>query len=107
MSTGRSESGTGAGTSKPTVFISYSHKDEEWKDRLRSHLGVLEQIGELDVWDDRSIDGGAEWFDEIRAAMDRAALAVFLISPDFLRSHFVNNEEVPFLLDRRAREACR
>ena len=23
---------------KPTVFISYSHKDEEWKDRLVSHL---------------------------------------------------------------------
>lgn len=23
---------------KPTVFISYSHKDEGWKDRLRPHL---------------------------------------------------------------------
>ena len=22
----------------PTVFISYSHKDEEWKDRLVTHL---------------------------------------------------------------------
>ena len=27
--------------SSPTVFISYSHKDEEWKDRVCSQLGVL------------------------------------------------------------------
>jgi len=26
---------------KPTVFISYSHKDEAWKDCLVTHLGVL------------------------------------------------------------------
>jgi hypothetical protein len=26
----------------PTVFISYSHKDEEWKDRLLTHLDSLQ-----------------------------------------------------------------
>ena len=25
---------------QPTVFISYSHQDEPWKDRLVTHLGV-------------------------------------------------------------------
>jgi hypothetical protein len=29
----------------PTVFISYSHKDEVWKDRLLEHLGGLEVLG--------------------------------------------------------------
>ena len=57
---------------KPTVFISYSHKDEKWKDLLRSHLGVLEQTDRITVWDDRQIDGGAEWYPEIVAAMERA-----------------------------------
>ena len=42
----------------PTVFISYSHKDEEWKDRLVTHLGVLQQQGLLDLWDDRRIERG-------------------------------------------------
>ena len=37
--------------SRPTVFISYSHKDEDWKDRLVTHLGVLAQQGVLEVWD--------------------------------------------------------
>jgi len=42
----------------PSVFLSYSHKDEDWKKRLRTHLGVLESQGLLDVWDDRRIEGG-------------------------------------------------
>jgi hypothetical protein len=35
----------------PSVFLSYSHKDEDWKKRLRTHLAVLEAEGLLDVWD--------------------------------------------------------
>ena len=35
--------------SKPTVFISYSHKDEDWKNRLVTHLGVLRHQGLLDL----------------------------------------------------------
>jgi tetratricopeptide (TPR) repeat protein len=89
---------------KPTVFIGYSHKDEKWKDFLRSHLGVLEQTGRITVWDDRQIDGGEEWYPEIAAAMERAAVAVCLISPDFLKSDFINKEEVPYLIKRRQSE---
>lgn len=43
----------------PTVFISYSHKDEVWKDRLVTHLAGLERDGRLRVWDDRRIRAGA------------------------------------------------
>ena len=43
--------------SKPTVFVSYSHADKVWKDRLRPQLGVLEQAGRIVIWDDRRIDG--------------------------------------------------
>jgi len=66
---------------KPTVFISYSHKDEEWKDRLRPHLDMLEKAGriDIDIWDDRDIGAGAEWYDEIREVMERAAVVVCLI----------------------------
>ncbi len=30
----------GGAMTLPTVFISYSHKDEAWKDLLRPHIGV-------------------------------------------------------------------
>jgi WD40 repeat protein len=88
----------------PSVFLSYSHKDEDWKKRLRTHLGVLESEGLLDVWDDRRIEGGADWFEEIQDAMAKAGVAVLLISADFLTSKFILGEEVPKLLERRTRE---
>jgi len=89
---------------KPTVFISYSHEDEAWKDRLRVHLGVLEMEEHIAVWDDRSIDAGDEWYDEINMAMANAAVAICLVSAPFLGSNFVRKEEVPYLLERRERD---
>ena len=90
--------------SNPTVFMSYSHKDEVWKDRLRPHLGVLEKAGRIAVWDDRRIDAGATWYPEIEGAMANAAVAICLISADYLDSDFCIKEEVPYLLQRRERD---
>lgn len=88
----------------PTVFVSYSHKDEYWKNQLLPHLRALEQAGEISVWDDRKIDGGEDWYPEITREMERAAVAICMISPDYLASSFCMKEEVPFLLERRERD---
>jgi tetratricopeptide (TPR) repeat protein len=88
----------------PTVFISYSHKDEVWKDRLVTHLGVLEHQGLLQTWNDRNIGAGDEWLEEIRKGMDAAKVAVLLISAHSLTSRFILNTEVPRLLERRESE---
>jgi len=90
---------------KPTVFLSYSHEDEKWKDELSVQLKVMEEV--LGVWDDRQIDGGDSWFDAIRGAMDGAAVAVCLISADYLTSDFCKKEEIPYLLKRRAEKGMR
>jgi formylglycine-generating enzyme required for sulfatase activity len=83
---------------RPTVFISYSHQDEWWKDRLVCQLRVLE----LEVWNDRRIAPGADWRPEIERAMERAVAAVLLISADFLTSPFILGNEIPYLLKKRA-----
>jgi hypothetical protein len=88
----------------PTVFISYSHRDEEWKDRLLIQFGVLQQQSILELWHDRRIGAGAEWYQEIRQAMDAADIAVLLISADFLTSPFILQEEVARLMTRRQQE---
>jgi TIR domain len=88
----------------PTVFISYSHEDEAWKDRLLKHLAVLKQQGEVEVWDDRKIRGGDEWPAEIWKAMDAAQVAVLLVSANSLASEFILEKEVPYLLERRKRD---
>lgn len=93
--------------SKPVILISYSHKDEGWKDRIVSHLGVLQQEGLLDIWNDRRIEGGEDWYPEIQKAIDAASIAILLISADFLTSKFILSEEVPRLLERREKEGLR
>ncbi len=92
------------GSDKPLVFVSYSHQDEAWKDKLRPHLKALEVTGRVVVWDDRRIDGGEVWYDEIRANMEKAGVAVCLISKHFLASEFCIKEEVAhFIRQRRDR----
>src|SRR2546423_3359586 len=78
----------------PTVFVSYSHQDEKWKDKLLPFLKALEQAGVTMVaWQDRQIDAGAEWHPAIKQAMADAAAAVLLISADYLASGFCIKEE--------------
>lgn len=92
-------------TPTPTVFISYSHKDETWKDKLLPHLRALETAGiGMQVWHDRKIDGGDKWYPEIQDAMGNAAAAVLLVSADFLASPFCVQEEVPALLKRQEQQ---
>ena len=62
----------------PSVFISYSHKDEKWKDKLAIQLGVLAGESRLEVWDDRRIAAGDDWFPEIELAIEAADVAVLL-----------------------------
>jgi tetratricopeptide (TPR) repeat protein len=85
----------------PSVFISYSHKDEVWKERLLPHLGMLQKANRLTIWEDRQIDAGATWYDDIKKAMGDADFAVCLISADYLNSDFCVKEEIPYFLERR------
>lgn len=93
--------------SRPAIFISYSHRDEHWKERLVRHLKVLELEDELTVWHDREIAAGDDWLAAIREALAGARVAVLLITADFLTSDFIRREEVPALLERRESEGVR
>jgi small GTP-binding protein len=93
-----------ATTTPLKVFISYSHKDEEFKDELVTMLEGLRRQGIIDPWQDRRIEEGDEWYQEIQDAMNECDLAILLVSQNFIASRFIQDEELPRLLQRR-REA--
>lgn len=99
-----------AGSGKPTrksVFVSYSHTDKEYLDGLMVHLKPIERTGLIDAWSDQRIKAGSLWKKEIEAALERAQVAILLISPEFLASDFIVDNELPPLLSRAKEEGVR
>jgi len=94
-------------TPKNKVFISYSHNDEEWKDRLMKHLNILKMEDVIDVWEDRQIQAGDDWYEKITTALNQATVAVMLITADFLISDFIRRDELPLLLEKRKKDGLK
>lgn len=83
------------------IFISYSHANEKWKDKLLLQLKVLELHCDVRIWNDRDIPAGANWFPEIMKNLAECNVGIFLISASFLTSKFITEKELPPLLALR------
>ena len=83
--------------SRQGIFVSYSHLDARWLERLEVHLHPLTRAG-LKIWNDTRLEAGSDWRHEIRLAIEQAAVAVLLVSADFLASDFIDRNELPPLL---------
>lgn len=88
------------------VFVSYSHRDREpWLRRLLVLLEPVVRNRFVQVWADEYIPVGDGWRRNIADAIDRAELALLLVSGDFLGSRFIMQEELPALIERGVRLA--
>jgi TIR domain len=83
-----------------SAFISYCHSDREYLDRLLIHLKPLEREGLIDLWVDTRLRAGDKWRLEIEKSLNRASVAILLVSADFLASDFIINKELPTVLRR-------
>jgi hypothetical protein len=86
--------------SRTKVFVSYSHVDHEWRERLIAHLAVLERQGLLEVWSDTRIRIGDEWRSDLDVELLTCRIALLVVSANFLSSSFIQEVEVAALLKR-------
>ncbi|MER2517813.1 MAG: SIR2 family protein [Candidatus Accumulibacter phosphatis] len=80
------------------LFISYSHKDTSWLEKVMPHLSILDAQGLVSAWADQEIKPGERWKERIDAAIGEAEVAVLLVSVNFLTSEFIMKYELPTLL---------
>lgn len=82
------------------VFISYSHKDDEYRKQLKSHIRALERIGLITNWHDRMITAGSEWEGKIDENLNQADVILLLISDSFIDSRYCFDVELKRALQR-------
>ena len=89
-----------------SLFYSYSHRDEQFRDELEKHLSTLRRLGQIRSWHDRRIGPGDEWKQEIDQNLKSADIILLLISPDFIASEYCYAVETELALKRHnAKEA--
>ena len=61
------------------IFVSYSHKDENLRQELETHLSGLRNERIVSVWDDRRIESGEEIEKEIDRHLEEADIVVHAV----------------------------
>ena len=82
------------------LFYSYSHKDERLRDKLETHLKLLQRLGLIQSWYDQEISAGDEWKGEIHENLERADIILLLVSADFIASDYCYDLEMKRALER-------
>jgi hypothetical protein len=76
------------------AFISYSHTDEKYVERLHVHLAQMKREGSIDVWHDRTIMVGGTLDQEIDTNLADSDLFLAITSPDFIASGYCYEKEM-------------
>ena len=101
---GNSTTATGTQDSKEPppldVFISYSADDERFKHELETHLVMLKRKGIIQPWHSEQTGAGSEWEQEISKLIDQSQIVLLLISPSFLASDHLYEQEMQHAMKR-------
>jgi hypothetical protein len=89
------------------VFISYSHKDEEFKDELVKHLSLLKRNGAIETWHDRCIHPSEDFENAIDDNIRDSQIILLLISSDFLASDYCCQKELELAIQQHDQNKSR
>jgi len=75
-----------------SLFYSYCHKDEAFRERMEVALALLRDNNHLTEWSDRKISPGSKLLPKTLKELNRVDLVAYLVSPDFLNSQPCKDE---------------
>ena len=74
------------------LFISYSHTDSTYIQRYLTCIDPLKELLSLDVWYDRDINAGDDFWDEIDRHLADRDIVCLMLSPEYLASRACKEE---------------
>lgn len=82
-----------------TVFISYAHADEYWKNELVKNIKPLIKNNIISEWNDNKIESGF-WDEQIHTAIEKADVFILLITHNFISSEYIFNKEIKIAYEK-------
>lgn len=82
------------------LFVSYSHENAVWFERLRPVLKFDGCRDKAYAWNDQEMKAGDRWDREIKEALERMDVFVCLVSFEFLASGYIKKVELKRALAR-------
>ena len=83
-----------------SLFFSYSHIDEKYRNELEIHLTTLKRAGVIGLWHDRRIVAGADIDKEIDLNLEKADIILMMVSANFLASDYCYEKELSRALEK-------
>jgi TIR domain len=82
------------------VFFSYAREDKALRNKLATHLSLMQHQGIIKAWYDGNIIGGTAWEKELLDHLDSARMILLLVSSDFLASTYSYETELALAMER-------
>jgi len=85
------------------VFVSYAKRNKAAKERfvamLSDYAGADARF-DFRFWEDNQIAIGADWDATIHTEMEKCDIGLLLLSPAFLQSKYISENELPVLVQK-------
>ncbi|MEO0974912.1 MAG: TIR domain-containing protein, partial [Pseudomonadota bacterium] len=88
------------------VFISYSHEDKAWLERLKPRLEDTKGL-DTEYFDDQKLLAGDQWLEELQQQMNASTTALLLASSSFFKSKFIKKHELERLRELARQDRAR
>ncbi|TAE86412.1 MAG: TIR domain-containing protein [Bacteroidetes bacterium] len=83
------------------IFISYSKDDLKLVNKFIEHLSALKQDGKVATWYCTELKAGSDWNEEIQEQLDQSDMVCFMISPNFMKTPYIQEYEVAKAFKRK------